>query len=203
MQEKRGNILAPQTLAREKTFRQLLHSFPDEFRHILGQNNVEAGIAQIESHRGERIGKQKTLGRQNARPGRFASGDDHARRAVAEQHRRNQIGLGKILALKRERGKFDRNQQRRAIRKCGQIFPGAREARGARGAAEFRDGKPAHIRAKSHDRGDMGVERRNHHARARNRDRASPRRWAPFRLVPARARPPASQVRRTFPDTPH
>src|ERR1700722_881182 len=35
MQEKRGNIVAAQTLAREKTFGQLFDFFADNFRHIL------------------------------------------------------------------------------------------------------------------------------------------------------------------------
>ena len=122
------------------------------------------------SHRGERIGKQKTFRRQNARPRRFAARDHHARRAVAKQHGRNQIGLRKILALKGQRGNFHGDEQSRAIRKRGQIFPGARESRGAGRAAEFRDRQPPHVRAKSHDRGDMGVQRRNHDACARYGD---------------------------------
>ena len=74
------------------------------------------------------------------------------------------LACEKLLALKRKRGQLDRHQQRRAIRKRGEIFPGAREARSARRAAEFGDGQPAHIWAKSHDRRDVGVKRRNHHA---------------------------------------
>ena len=71
---------------------------------------METRVAQIESHRPEGIGKQKTFRRQNARPGRFAARDHHARRAVSEQHGRNQVGLREILALKGECGNLDRDQ---------------------------------------------------------------------------------------------
>src|ERR1700722_20827994 len=99
MQQECGYILAPQALTGKKTFRQILDPIPDEFRHVLGEDDMEAGIAQIETHRGKRIRKQETFRCQYARSGRFSAGDDHARSAIAAYHAREYIGLRAILAL--------------------------------------------------------------------------------------------------------
>src|SRR5882762_1721736 len=141
MQKKCGNVAALQPVARQKIVGQASDLFPDQFRNILGENNVETGIAQVKSHRVQRIGKEKTFRSDDARPTRFAARNHHAGRAVSEQYRGDKVRLGEILALKCERRQFHCHEQRGPIGKRGQVFPGASEARSAGRATEFRDGQ--------------------------------------------------------------
>src|SRR5690348_14562917 len=104
MKEKRGKILAPQPLPAEEAIHQSLDLLADQLRHILRQHDVEAGIAQVKTHGVQRIRKQKTLRRQDSWPLSVTPGDHDAGRTIAEQDRRDQVGLRKILALKRQRG---------------------------------------------------------------------------------------------------
>ena len=96
-------------VATEEPVDELADLRADHFRHVLGQQDVKAGIAQVEAHGAERVRKRVGLGHQDLRAFYFSSGDEHRRGAVAEQDRRDQVRLGNILALERERGELDRD----------------------------------------------------------------------------------------------
>src|SRR5215470_8003362 len=99
-------------MPRKKAVDQALDFGPDHFRHIFGKKDMEAGVLQIESHRTERIWKGVGLGGKNARiTAVWLAADDDGSGSVAKQNRRDEVGLGDILALKGKRRQFHRDYQ--------------------------------------------------------------------------------------------
>src|SRR5579864_3523402 len=88
--------LLPMTL--QKSVHQPLYPRADHLGNILRQQNVKSAIAQIESHRAERIGKRIRLRNQNHRPTHFSSAHYDSSRPVTEQNRRDQVRLRNVLA---------------------------------------------------------------------------------------------------------
>ena len=77
MQQERGNILAPQTLARQKTFRKIFHPARGlSSGTSFGKNDVKAGVTQVKNPIAVReLGNRKHSEARNARPGGFPAGD--------------------------------------------------------------------------------------------------------------------------------
>src|ERR1700693_1214611 len=96
-------------LAPEEPVDQAADFRADHFGHALVKQDVKAGIKQVETHSAERVRKRVGFGYQNLRAFYFFAADQHRRRAVTKQDRRDQVGLRNILALERERGKLDRD----------------------------------------------------------------------------------------------
>ncbi len=96
---------------------------------------------------------------------------DHCRcGAIAKEDRRNQIGLRDVLALERERSQLDGDDQHVPAGFGLQVIGRTRQPHGARGAAQFRERHAADIRTESHQVNKVGVQRRNHEARAGDGD---------------------------------
>ncbi len=131
---------------------------------------MEAGIAEIEAHGAERIGKGIGFRRKNFGALAGFAGDDHGGGAIAEKNRRNEIGLGNVFALKGERRKFDGNDQNVPARVGLDEIRGAGQGHGSGGAAEFGEGHTAHVGTKTQLIDHVRVERRNHEASAGDRD---------------------------------
>ena len=72
---------------------------------------METGIAEIESHGEERVGKGVGFGVEDLRAADFPAADDHGGRAIPKQNRGTQVGLGNVFSLKCQRGKFYRDDQ--------------------------------------------------------------------------------------------
>ncbi len=68
---------------------------------------MEAGVAQVKSHRAEGVRKRIGFRHQDLRAGSFLPGDNHRSGAISEKNGRNQVGLGNVFALKGKRGKLD------------------------------------------------------------------------------------------------
>src|SRR5262249_30649669 len=78
------------------------------------------------------------------------SPSEHDRRcAVAEQTGGNDVGHGKIVGLKRKRTELDRNEKRDLMRKARKVVGCPRRSRGARHAAQPKNGRSLHVLTKA------------------------------------------------------
>src|SRR5260370_7544771 len=93
------DLLALPAVAIEEALHQPADLCANHFRNILCQQDVESGIAQIESHGAQRIGKRVSLCDENLRPARFFSADDNARRPIAKKNGQNPLPLPNLLPL--------------------------------------------------------------------------------------------------------
>src|SRR5438309_11178034 len=98
---------------------------------------MEPAVFQFESHRIDRRRKKVALTVKYRRPAARSACNNSGGGSVSKQRSRNQIGLRYISALKCQRGKFNRDQQRSSARMSPKVFPGARQSYSACGATEF------------------------------------------------------------------
>src|SRR5205085_10341984 len=102
MQDPALDLFAFPSVALKKPFDQPPDFSPNHLGNLFVQNNVEAGVAEVESHGEKRIGKGVSLRDQNFRSWRRIPANNRGGGAVAKQNRRNQVRLRNVFALKRE-----------------------------------------------------------------------------------------------------
>src|SRR5208337_232979 len=110
---------------REEIVDQTLDFGANHLWHVLGEKNVEAGIAEIEAHGAQGIREGISFGGVDARAGLLLAGDHHGGGAIAEKDGGNQVGLRDVLALERERGQFHGNNENIAAGIGAKIIGGA------------------------------------------------------------------------------
>ncbi len=155
---------------REEIVDQAFDFGADHLRHVLGEKNVEAGIAEIEAHGAEGIGKGISFGGKDARAGLLLAGHQHGRGAIAEEDGGNQVGLRDVLALESERGQFHGNNENIAAGIGAKIIGGAGKRHGTGSAAKFGEGHAADIGPEAHQIDEVCVQGRNHETGAGNGD---------------------------------
>src|SRR4029077_21064532 len=96
------------------------------------------------------------FGNQNLWPFRAVSADEHGGGAITEENGRNEIGLGNILALKCERGKFDGDDEHITAGVGLEEIGGASQGHRTSRATEFRERHAANIGAETHEVDEMG-----------------------------------------------
>src|SRR3974377_543579 len=100
------DVLAGLAVPRKESLNEFADPSPDHFGHVLGEENVEAGVAEVKTHRAEGIRESIGFGDQYLGAGLFLTGEDDGGGAITEENRRDEVGLGNVLALERKRRQF-------------------------------------------------------------------------------------------------
>ena len=111
---------------------------------------MKSGIPQVETHGAERIGKRVGFGDEDSGSVAAVAADEHGGGAVAEQDRRDQVGLRNVLALEGERGEFNGDNQDVSAGIGLQEIGRATQRHRARGAAKFGEGHASDVGAEAH-----------------------------------------------------
>src|SRR6266852_6744710 len=171
MQDPTLNVLKSFALALQKSVDEVADFFADHFRDVFGEQDVKTGIAEVEAHGAQRIGKRVRLGNHDLGAARFLlAGDQHGSGAVAEKNRGDQVSLRDVFALESERRELDGDDQDVSAGIRFEEIRGAAEGHGAGSAAELGEGHAADVGAKAHQVDEMGVEGGNHESSAGHSD---------------------------------
>jgi hypothetical protein len=170
MQQECGDVAPIEAMASQEAVDEAGNLLADQLGNVLREDDVESGVTEIETHRVQRLRKRIGLGVQDVRAVLAAARYERRSGTIAEEHARDEIRLRRVVALERQRGKLDRDDERRLVRKCADELPGTRERHGARGAPKLGHGKPPDIGTESHQVDEVCVERRDHESGARDRD---------------------------------
>src|ERR1700751_942010 len=111
MQDPAFDVLLRQAVAFGEAGNEALDFGPDHFGNTFVEENMEARIPQVETHGTERIGERVGFGDEDSGSLAAVAADEHGGGAVAEQNRRDQVGLRNVLTLKGERREFDGDNQ--------------------------------------------------------------------------------------------
>lgn len=164
------NVFALFAVALKESLYKPLDFCADHLRNVLGQQDMEAGIAKVEAHGAEGIREGVSFRDEHARAGSFFSSDDYGGGSVSKQNGGDQIGLRNVFPLEGERGQLHGDDQHVRLGIRLDIVRGTRDGHGAGGATKFGERHAPNIGAKSHQLDEVRVKGRNHEAGTGNSD---------------------------------
>src|SRR5260221_6202261 len=148
MADKGVDIVERESVAREKGLGHSAQFAAHESRDVAREECLEAFLFNLPAHDVERMGPGVLTGRAKSGPN-TTSGQDRTGSTIAEQRRRHDVALGKIVLAEAQRTEFDDEEEDVARRRHPGEGAGARQPKDAAGTTETENRQAPNVAAPS------------------------------------------------------